>query len=134
MNYEMRKFGRRKFWMPEDWRLGELVTWEERDIHGPVAPRVGVVTDIRLLGVDARWDRRGWRCAYFTMDILSDSGPCCFTLRCVMWKEHSQALGDGPGAVWCSHSDYTGWLGSWGAGGGTDRALILPRKVEGEAA
>lgn len=141
MNYEMKKFGRRKFWMPVDWKPGELVTWEELDEPdalalasggydvATLARRVGIVLDIRLDGVDARPERNGDRGAYFTMDITSDSGFCRFHLQCVVWKEHSQALGHGPGAVWSSHSEYSGHRQLGGR-----IALSLPYKLEGEAA
>jgi len=98
--YEMRTFGSRKFWMPEDWRDGELVTWEQlqkdRWLGGvlvQVVPpervqRVGIVTGMELDDVHRgrTWSRR-MRHAYFTMNILVGDKMCELRLSCNAWED-----------------------------------------------
>ena len=85
MDYELRKMGRREFRVPVDWRAGELLTWDEKDVT-----RVGMVTGFRLLEV-ARCANPNKRVAYFSIDMVSGVGMRHFDVNCVMWKGIGQS-------------------------------------------
>jgi hypothetical protein len=85
MDYELRKMGRREFHVPVDWRVGEMVTWDEGD-----ETRVGMVTGFRLDEVK-RAANPNKRVAYFFIDMASGVGMRHFEVNCVMWRGEGQS-------------------------------------------